>query len=156
MGRRTTSVSARRKEMSGPPFTPVAVAEERSGFSSSIFIHGPGLCCISWPRLPLKPTPPYTHTQSNLCAPTYLSLLSFPSSYLLDMSNSKSVFLTSESWVRWRVGGWGVRGMWDGGARDFIRVDHLSTTLRKPKGREEIQVIALQWWQCHRKRSSAA
>lgn len=27
--------------------------------------------------------------------------------------------------------------MWDGGARDFVRVEHVSAALRKPKGREE-------------------
>lgn len=65
MRRRTTSLSARRKETSGPPFTPFAVVEERRGFSSSIFIHGPGLCCI-WNSCPLYPwNPPPLHTHSH-------------------------------------------------------------------------------------------
>lgn len=85
MRRRTTSLSARRKETSGPPLTPFAVVRRRRGFSASIFIHDPLTFEFGFPA-PVSPeTPlPFTNTQSHLCAPlnTYhrVSLLSFPSS----------------------------------------------------------------------------
>lgn len=131
MGRHTTSLSARRKEMSGPPFTGT---EEKSGFSLSIFSHDSSLRCISCPLYPWNPPPLYTGTQSKLCAPKYLSLLCFPS-YLLIMSNTFTAFvffflLTSESRVRWGIDWWGIWSMWDGGARDIIGVNHVSPTLR--------------------------
>ncbi len=109
----------------------------------------------SCPLCPWNPPPLYTHThtntQSNLCAPKYLSLhlllLRVKSLQILlqisvfftqtCMWKLLFFFLTSESGVRWRVGWWGIWSMCDGGAWDVIGDDHLSPTLRKPKGREE-------------------
>lgn len=150
MRRRTTSLSARRSEISGPPFTVFAAREERRGFSSSIFIRGPGFCWI-WklsPILPLIPKPLInTNTQSNLCAPEPFT---FNTSNLVSLFFSlpfhrvKSschvqikAFLTSGSRIRWRVGWWRVWSMCNRGIWDIIGFHHPSSTWRKPDGWEK-------------------
>lgn len=50
---------------------------------------------------------------------------------------SSMFFLTSGSRVRWRVDRWGIRSMQHGRTWYVIGVEHISSTLRKPAGREE-------------------
>lgn len=65
MKRRTTSLSARRKAMSGPPLTTLTAAEEKSGgfFSGSMFIHGPAVCIWN-SSPPFPPAVPLPHAQT--------------------------------------------------------------------------------------------
>lgn len=108
-----------------------------------IHFHSRSWSLLAFPApFTLETHPPCTHKAiSVLLHTSYLSLsplLTFPS------CESKSFFLTSESWVRWRVGWWRVWSMLDWRAWNFIGVNHLSPTLREPEGtRRDDQTLVL-------------
>ena len=73
-----------------------------------IHFHSRPWSLLAFPAPFTLETPPPLHTQSNLCAPTYLLPLSFPSSNFPIMW-SKSFF--SYLWVLGKVEGWLVAGL---------------------------------------------
>lgn len=124
--RPTTSLSARSKEMSGPPLAAVReVRASHSLTSNSLQVQS---------HLDLGPHPFPTFSSNGWTKWNPTELRSQDATVRKKKKKKKGAFLTSRSRVRRRVGGRGIGCVRDGGARNAIGVDHVCAVVGKPSG----------------------